>query len=76
MDYNFINTKTAASYSFKECKTVAVTVITPYRDSFKISVPDYYRTSEIEACIIYKLNKRYPRRSVQIRPVEYNYSIM
>lgn len=68
---NFCNTITK-TYSVPECRTVYVTVTRPYRHSFKLSVPIY---ENIDVAIAQYLNWYKPQRCIQVRAVEYNYSI-
>ena len=60
------------SYAAPECRTVHVTVIQPYRHAFKLSVPFY---EDVDVAIIKYIKAYKTRRCVQIRSVEYNYSI-
>ena len=71
MDYNFMNTKVKHSYAERGAKTYIVSVIKPYRHSFKISCYDY---EDINIKIIQYLNAHKPRRCMQIAAVEYNFS--
>ena len=70
-DYNFLINTRHRSYDYRSCATYFVTIVKPYRDSFKLSC---YAGEDVNVKITQEINRRWPRRCMQVGAVEYNYS--